>query len=251
MLAGPRGRAQAGAAVPEPGAQARRVRLHPVGELLDPLGAPEARRGLAGHEPQQPQHPLVAEVLGVGGVRVERGLDVVPVHRRADADAGVEPAAGEHVDGGEVLGQPQRVLPAERDHRGAELDPAGALGGGGEHRDRRGDPVLQVPVADPGAVEAEPLAQLDHPQRGLVAAGRVGLVEQADGEEAELLQRLSRRAASCHRTVTARRTYDRAIVPGFLAAWCPSFCSPLRVRAGAVGADPDEPVRLPVQADVR
>ena len=77
---------------------------------------------LAAHEAQQPLDPSVGEVLDVGGVRVERVLDVVPVHRRPDADAGVEPAAGQHVDGGQVLGEPQRVLPAERGHGGAELD---------------------------------------------------------------------------------------------------------------------------------
>ena len=92
----------------------------------------------------------------------------VPVHRRADAHARVEPAAGEDVDGGEVLGQPQRVLPAERDDRGPELDPAGALRRGRQHGDGRGDAVLQVPVPQPGAVEAEPLAELDDLQRRLV-----------------------------------------------------------------------------------
>ena len=47
-----------------------------------------------------------------------------------------EPAARQHVDRGEVLRQPQRVLPAERDYRRAELDPPGALRGRGQDRDR-------------------------------------------------------------------------------------------------------------------
>ena len=127
VLAGPLRRPRAAAAVPEPVLQPGRVRLDPVGPLLDALGAAEGAGLLAADEPQQPLDALVAEVLGVGGVGVERGLDVVPVHRRADADAGVEPAAGEDVDGGEVLGQPQRVLPAERDDGGAELDPSSCV----------------------------------------------------------------------------------------------------------------------------
>ncbi|KMR56177.1 hypothetical protein EY06_15345, partial [Staphylococcus aureus] len=64
----------------------------------------------------------VGEVLDVGGVGVEPGLDVVPVEGRPDADPRVHPAAGEDVDGAEVLGVAQRVLPAERRDGRAELD---------------------------------------------------------------------------------------------------------------------------------
>ena len=174
MLAGPLGRAEAGAAVPEAVGQPCGVRLHPVGELLDALGALEGAHRLAADHAQQPLDPFVAEVLELGGVGVERSLDVVPAHRRTDAEAGVEPSAREQVDGGEVLGQPQRVLPAQRDDRRTQLDPAGALRGRGQDRDGRGDAVLQVAVPHPGAVEAQLLAELDDPQRGLVAraAGR-------------------------------------------------------------------------------
>ena len=69
-----------------------------------------------------------------------------------------------------------------------ELDAAGALRRRGQHGDRRGDAVLQVPVPHPGAVEAELLAQLDDLQRRLVPAPRVGGVEQPDGQEAQLPQ---------------------------------------------------------------
>jgi hypothetical protein len=106
-------------------------------------------------KPQQPGDSLIAEVFLA--IRVQRGLDVVVVPRRTGAHSWVEPSAGQDVDGGEILRQPQRVFPAERYHRGAELDPRRALGGGGQHGDRRGDAVLQVPVANPGAIEAEPL----------------------------------------------------------------------------------------------
>jgi len=165
------------------------VRLDAWRELLDALLAAERRHGVAAHAGQQPLDPLVAEVLHVVGVRVERVLDVVVVHRRADADARVEPAAGQHVHRGQVLGQAQRVLPAQRDHRRAQLDAAGPLGRRGQEGHRGGDAELEVAVADPGAVQAELLAQLDDLQRGLVAAARVGLVEQADGQETELAQR--------------------------------------------------------------
>jgi hypothetical protein len=50
-------------------------------------------------------------------------------------------------------------------------------------------PKLQVAVPEPGAVEAEPLAHLDDLEGGLVPAARVGLVEQPDGQEAQLAQR--------------------------------------------------------------
>src|SRR3954454_12328529 len=186
-LRGPR----AATAVPEAVLQGGRVRFDPVGPFLDALAAAEGAGLLAADEPEQSLNALVAEVLALGGVGVEGRLDVVPVHRRADADAGVEAAAGEDVDGGEVLGQPERVLPAERDDGGAELDPAGALRRGGEDGDRRGDAVLEVPVPHEGAVEAELLPERDDVEGGLVTGAGIGGVEEADGEEAELLQRHS------------------------------------------------------------
>ena len=54
---------------------------------LDALDAAEVGRRFAADEPQQPVHPLVAEVLDVGGIRVQRLFDLVVVHRRTDADA--------------------------------------------------------------------------------------------------------------------------------------------------------------------
>ena len=163
-----------------------------------PGPAAEGAGRLAAHQPEQPVDPLVGEVLDVAGVRVERAADLVVPHRRADAQARVEPAAGEHVDGRPVLGEPERVLPAERGDGRAELDPAGALRRRREHRDRRGDAVLQVPVPQPGAVEAQLLAELDDPQRRLVPGARVVGVEQADRQESQPAQHraLLPRAAS-------------------------------------------------------
>jgi hypothetical protein len=109
------------------------------------------------------------------------------VPRRPGAHPGVEPPAGQHVDGGQVLREPQRVLPAERDHRGAELDPGRALRRGREHGDRRGDAELKVPVPHPRAVKTEPLPERDHLERDLVSGARIVAVEQADGQEAEFL----------------------------------------------------------------
>ena len=88
VLAGPRRRPRAAAAVPDAVGEAGRVRLDPGGELLEARGAGEGADGLAADDAQQPRDPFVAEVLGVGGVRVERGLDVVPVDRRADVKPG-------------------------------------------------------------------------------------------------------------------------------------------------------------------
>jgi hypothetical protein len=45
-------------------------------------------------------------------------------------------------------------------------------------------------VAQPRAVEAQSLTEPDDLQRGLVALAGVGLVEQPDGQEAQLPQRL-------------------------------------------------------------
>jgi hypothetical protein len=78
------------------------VRLDAVGEHLEALGAPEVGDRFAADVVDQPANALVAEVLGVGGVRVQRALDLVVVPWRADADPRVEPAAGQQVDGGQV-----------------------------------------------------------------------------------------------------------------------------------------------------
>ena len=190
VLARPPRRPHAAAAVPHPTAQPRRLRLHLVGELLDPRDAAE-RAGLPTVEqPQQPLDALVGEVLDVAGVGVEAAAHLVVAHRRPDADARVEAAAGEDVHGGEVLGQPQRVLPPQRDHRGAERDATGALRGRGQHGDGGGDAVLQVPVPHPRAVVAQPLAELDDLQGGLVPRPGIRSVERADREEAEPFERL-------------------------------------------------------------
>lgn len=135
VLTGPLRRAQTGPAVPQPVPQAGGVRLHPVGEVLESLAPAEACGRLTAHEVQQPPHPLVAEVLGVRCVGVQRSLDPLVVHRRAHADARVQPSSGQEVDRRQVLGQSQRVLPAERGDGDAERDAVGALRSGGQYGD--------------------------------------------------------------------------------------------------------------------
>ncbi len=190
VLAGPLRGAQARAAVPHPPPEAGGVRLDPVRVHLDALDAAEVGGRLAAHEVQQPAYPLMAEVLRLGGVRVEGRLHLLVVDRRADTDSRVEPATGEEVHGRQVLGKAQWVLPAHRGDGGTQLDPGRALGSRRQHGDRRGDAELQVPVAQPGAVEAEPLTEFDDLQGRLVTPARIGLVEQPDGQETQLPQRL-------------------------------------------------------------
>ena len=209
VLPGPDGGVEGPGAVPEPLSQAGGVGLDAGGVLLDhallPLQLPHP---LAGEQARETLHPGLGEVLDLGGVRVEGVLDGVVLHRGADADAGIDPAAGEHVDGREVLREAQRVLPAQRRHRGAQFDPGGALARRGHHRDRGGDPELQVAVAQPGAVETELLAELDERQGRLVPDRGIGRIEQADREEAEAAQGTG---AIGHRGAFRSRTHWGAV----------------------------------------
>jgi hypothetical protein len=70
------------------------------------------------------------------------------------------------------------------------MDAAGALRGRRQDRDRGGDAELQVPVPHPDAVEPQLLAEFDDLERRLVTPARIGLLEQPDGQEAQLLQGL-------------------------------------------------------------
>ena len=183
LLAGPAHRAPAAAAVPDAVGEAAGERLDVVGERLDPVDAGERARGLAAQQAQEAFDAGVAEVLDVGRVGVEPGLDVVPVDGRPDADPRVHAPAGEDVQGAEVLGVAQRVLPAQGRHGGTELDPGGPLRGGREHRHRRRDAGLEVAVAQPDRVEPELLAQDDLGEQVLVARAGVGAVVGAEGQE--------------------------------------------------------------------
>lgn len=147
LLAGPACRVLAARAVPDAVGEPGTVRLDVVGELLDALGPRERAGRVAAEQPHEAEDALVGEVLGVAGVGIERRADVVEARRRTDAHPGVHATTGQDVDGGEVLGQAERVLPAQRGDRRPELDARGALGGRRHDRDRGGHPELQVPVA--------------------------------------------------------------------------------------------------------
>ena len=168
--------------------------------------------------------------------RRRRSRDKAPAHlrpvpRRPDAEPRVEPPAGQDVHGRQVLGQPQRVLPAQRDHRRPKLDPRRALRGGGEHGDGGGDPVLQVPVAHPGGVKPKPFAKLDHLKRHLVPRPRILPVEQPDRQKPKLLQGNTRLR---HALPFSKFGKNKAIPNGFVAPRGPAPSS--RGRFGALFA---------------
>jgi hypothetical protein len=189
VLRRPHRGARAARAVPEPVHQAGRLRLHGGRELLLALAPRAVAHGVAAHVVAEAEEPVVAELLLLERVGVDRVAVPVERHGRARAEAGLQAAAREEVHRGEVLGEAERVLGADgRDGR-AEVDAARALRGRGHHGDGGGDPVLEVAVPEPRAVEAELLAALDDAERGLVAGRGIRRVEGADGEEAEARQR--------------------------------------------------------------
>ena len=155
LLAGPRRGGQARAAVPDATCKAWGVRLHAVGEDFDARRSAEPRDRLAADRSEQALDSLIREIFDVTSVGVKGLLHLVIAHRRPDADPGIDPAAGEHVHRRQVLGQAERILPAERRDSRSHLDTAGALRRGGHDRDRRGDAELQVAVAKPRTVETE------------------------------------------------------------------------------------------------
>ena len=100
----------------------------------------------------------------IGSLRPpERGEQLAVRRGRADPD--VHPAAGERVDGAEVLGEAERRLVPERHDVGLEPDRLGALARRGQEREGGGDAALQMPLPDAGDVEAELLTEGEQPQR--------------------------------------------------------------------------------------
>ena len=94
------------------GRQAGRLWLNAVGVTPRIPRSREGAHRFATQHVEQPAHALVAEVFAGRRSRVQRVLDVVPVDRRADADAGIEAPAGQDVYGRQVLGQPKRSSPS-------------------------------------------------------------------------------------------------------------------------------------------
>ena len=83
--------------------------------------------------------------------------------QRARADAEHRPSAGQVVELHEAVGDHHRVVVGQADDPGAEPDPLRPLPCGGEEHRRVGDvlPRRRVVLADPGLLEAEPVAPLD------------------------------------------------------------------------------------------
>lgn len=185
----PTSRPQARAAIPHAAAQPLGVRLDTVGEHLEAPHAAEFGGRLTAYEVEQSSHAVVTEVFDVGGVGIQRLLDAVVVHRRTDTDTRIEAPAGQDVDRCQVLGQSQRILPAEGNHGSAQINAARALRGRRQDGDRRGDAVLKMTVPYPGAVETELLTQFDDLKCRVVTETRSGLIEQANGQKAQLPQR--------------------------------------------------------------
>jgi len=99
---------------------------------------------------------LVEPLVGLFHRNAESGELVVPV---ALADAEVDPAAGEQVYGGDLLGQQHGVVPGQRNHRGAEPQRLGARADPREQVQGRGDltEAGEVVLDDEGADVAERL----------------------------------------------------------------------------------------------
>ncbi len=83
-------------------------------------------------------------------------------------------------------------------------------------------------MADPGAAEAQLLAQLDQLERGLMPQARGGLVEQPDSQESQPAQRKPHRdfPAGITRVVTDRRCTERRLVRPLTPCNCRSRLCP-------------------------
>ena len=108
-----------------------------------------------------------AEVVAEGGEgqRVATGTQ-----------AQLEPAAAEDVDDRGVLGDPDRVLQRQDHDGGAETNALGALGGGREKGERRGETgavVQEVVLGHPAAVVAELLGSREQVEREAIGVGSV------------------------------------------------------------------------------
>ena len=94
----------------------------------------------------------------------------------ARAEPELEPAAAQRVDDGGVLGNTERVLERQDHDGGAELNSAGALGGGGQERQRgreAGTVVQEMMLRDPAAVVPELLGDSEQLQGEPVGVGGV------------------------------------------------------------------------------
>jgi hypothetical protein len=107
------------------------------------------------------------EVVAAPVAVVDKPGKQLGVGRYPGAEPHLEPPAGQHVGHGQVLGQPERALIADRYDRRAEFDAPGALRRGGEEHWRGRHVRHQVLLAYPGPVEAKPFPVLEQPQGAL------------------------------------------------------------------------------------
>jgi hypothetical protein len=162
--------------------------LDPLGECLNSLNPVERAHGLAFDGAEQAGHPFVTEVLEVSAVGIEVVLEMLVVSWLTYADAWVESAAREEVNGRQFLGEVKGVLPAKGRDRSTEFDPGSALRCRREYRQWGRDAVLEVTMTKPRTVIAQPLTELNYLENTLVARSGVRTVEEPDGEEPQLLQ---------------------------------------------------------------
>ena len=110
-------------------------------------------------------------------------------HQRAGPHAQHDAPAGDVVQLDHAVGDHERVVVGEADDAGAQLDVAGALGGGGDEEFGRGDsfPAGAVVLADPGFVVAQVIQPLEGFEVALEAEGGV-FAEPVEGgqEDSEL-----------------------------------------------------------------
>ena len=142
----------------------RRVRrLHGLGQHLDAVVGPEPP--LVGHALLSPggQHDLHALAEAVRALLDghAEGLELGAVE--AAAGAPVHPAAGQHVDQGDLLGQPQRIVEGGQGHGHPDPERPRARGHvAGHHVDGRTHAVgVEVVLGQPHAVVAGLVHDLD------------------------------------------------------------------------------------------
>ena len=89
--------------------------------------------------------------------RDAEGLELLDAVAQADTED--QPAAGDRVDDGGVLGDAQRVMQGKQQHPRADVDAAGAGGNGGGRREQRGAVAVieEVMLGEPDVIVAHRL----------------------------------------------------------------------------------------------
>jgi hypothetical protein len=97
--------------------------------------------------------------------------------QQARPDPEHHPPAGHVVELDDPVRGHEGVVVGQRNDAGAELDPLGALGGGGDEQLRAGDDLeaRRVVFADPGLFVTEPVQHLDKLEVALNRLGRIAV----------------------------------------------------------------------------